>query len=261
MFASYMINGWIMASIVAVVAGSVGFFVVLRGNSFAAHSLPIGTFPGAAAASLFGFPQLWGLLGFALLGVLGITRLGRGARRDVATALTLVCLLGLGTLFLSLSGHYAQGVYALLFGQLVSVSRAALLPMSVMAAVVLATLALIFRPLLLNTASVDLAAAQGWSPSRLDLIFLALLALATVIALPVVGALLVFSLTVGPAAAARSLAHRPAQAIGLSIGLALVTVWLAIALAYLSDWPIGFFVGTLSALLFAGARLIRSVRG
>jgi len=259
MFASYMINGWIMASLIAVVAGAVGTFVVMRGNSFAAHSLPIGTFPGAAAANLFGIHQVWGLLAFALFGVLGITQIGRSQRREVATAITLVALLGLGTLFLSLSGHYAQGVYALLFGQLVSVSRAEMLPMIVMAVIVLVTLACFSRPLLLNTAAPDLAATHGWAPARLEGLFLGLLALSTAMALPVVGALLVFSLTVGPAAAARSFSRRPAQAIGLSILLALLTAWAAIALAFLSDWPIGFFVGTISGGLFALGRLSRTV--
>jgi zinc/manganese transport system permease protein len=259
MFASYMINGWIVATIIAVVAGAVGVFVVLRGTSFAAHALPIGTFPGAAAADLLGLHQIWGLLAFAILGVLGITQLGRRQRRDVATALTLVTLLGLGTLFLSLSGHYAQGVFALLFGQLVSVSRGDILPVAAIGLLVLGTLALRFRPLLLSSASPDLAAAQGWAPARLDLLFLGLLGLTTAMALPVVGALLVFSLMVGPAAAARSLSRRPAQAVALSIAFSLGTLWAAIALAYETDWPIGFFVGGIAAALFALAEVPRRV--
>jgi zinc/manganese transport system permease protein len=259
MFASYMINGWIVATIIAVVAGAVGVFVVLRGTSFAAHALPLGTFPGAAAADLCSIHQIWGLLVFALLGVFGITQLGRRQRRDVATALTLVTLLGLGTLFLSLSGHYAQGVFALLFGQLVSVSRGDILPVAAIGLLVLGTLALRFRPLLLSSASPDLAAAQGWSPARLDLLFLGLLGLTTAMALPVVGALLVFSLMVGPAAAARSFARRPAQAVALSIAFSLGTLWAAIALAYETDWPIGFFVGSIAAALFALSEVPRRV--
>ncbi|HTI02123.1 MAG TPA: metal ABC transporter permease [Acidisoma sp.] len=250
MFASYMINGWIVATIIAVVAGAVGVFVVLRGTSFAAHALPIGAFPGAAAADLFGIHEIWGLLIFAMLGVLGITQLGRRQRRDVATALTLVTLLGLGTLFLSLSGHYAQGVFALLFGQLVSVSRGDILPVAGIGLLVLGTLAARFRPLLLSSASPDLAAARGWAPAQLDLLFLGLVGLTTAMALPVVGALLVFSLMVGPAAAARSFARRPAQAVALSIAFSLGTLWAAIALAYVTDWPIGFFVGSIAAALF-----------
>jgi zinc/manganese transport system permease protein len=257
MFASYMINGWIMATIIAIVAGAVGLFVVLRGMSFAAHALPLGAFPGAAAANLAGVNVLWGLIGFSGLGVVGITQLARRQRRDVATGLTLMALLGLGTLFLSLSGHYAQGVYALLFGQLITVSRAEIWPVLILGLAILAVIAGSFRPLLLNTLSPDLAASHGLSAQRLDAFFLVLLGCATAMALPVVGALLVFSLMVGPASAARSLAHRPATALFLSVALALMTVWLSIAAAYLTDWPIGFFVGALAAVLFALARLHR----
>jgi zinc/manganese transport system permease protein len=98
MFASFMINTWIVASIVAVVTGFVGFFVVIRGSSFAAHALPLGAFPGAAAARLVGVDPLLGLVVFAGLGVVGISQLGRRGRHEVATALCLVTLLGLGAL-------------------------------------------------------------------------------------------------------------------------------------------------------------------
>lgn len=261
MFASYMVNSWLMATIIAVIAGAVGLFVVLRGMSFAAHALPLGAFPGAAAANLLGINELWGLIGFSGLGVLGITQLAQGQRRDVATALTLMALLGLGTVFLSLSGHYAQGVYALLFGQLITVSRAEIWPVLILGLTILGIIALAFRPLLLSTLSPELAASQGLAPRRAEVLFLVLLGTATAIALPVVGALLVFSLLVGPAAAARSLTARPLAALFLSILLALATVWLAIAAAYTTDWPIGFFVGLLAAVLFISAQIWRRLRG
>src|SRR5579875_3558248 len=101
MFSGFMLTTWVAVTIVAVVAGLVGFFVVLRGSAFAAHTLPLGAFPGAAAASLFGVNRLIGLIVFGALGVLGIVRLRPGARREVATALTLVALLGVAALLLS----------------------------------------------------------------------------------------------------------------------------------------------------------------
>lgn len=262
MFASYMVNGWIMATIIAVVAGAVGLFVVLRGMSFAAHALPLGAFPGAAAANLLDINPLWGLIAFSGLGVIGMTQLSTRQRRDVATALTLMALLGLGTLFLSLTRHYAQGVYALLFGQLITVSAAEIWPVLALGLVILGVIALSFRPMLLSTLSPDLAASQGLTRQRADFVLLALLGTATAMALPVVGALLVFSLMVGPAAAARSLTRRPGPALFLSIALALLTVWAAIAAGFLTGWPIGFFVGTGAALLFAVAQLrrLKSVR-
>jgi zinc/manganese transport system permease protein len=254
MFASFMINTWIVATVIAVVAGCVGFFVVLRGATFAAHALPLGTFPGAAAANLLGVNALWGLFVFALAGVIGIAQLGRRQRNDVATALTLIALLGLGTLCLSLSGHYAQSVYGLLFGQVIGVSAADIPPVLAMSGIVVLVLGLCFRPLLLTSVSADLGAARGVPARRMDWVFLAVLALATAMALPVVGALLVFSLMVGPAAAARSFTSRPLAAMALSILIALATVWAAIALSFWTNWPIGFFVGAFAALAYALAR-------
>ncbi|OYV39585.1 MAG: cation ABC transporter permease [Rhodospirillales bacterium 20-64-7] len=257
MFASFMVNTWITASLVAVASGLVGYFVVLRSATFAAHALPLGTFPGAAAAGLLGINPLWGLLAFAAAGVAGIAGLGRRQRNDVATALTLIVLLGLGTLFLSLSRQYAQGVEALMFGEVLGISSAEIVPVAVMTLLVAAGVFGFFRPLLLSAASPDLAAARGAAPAAVQLLFLSLLALTTAIALPVVGALLVFSLIVGPASAARACTPRPVLALLLSVIIALGLVWAAIALSFETNWPVGFFVGALAAGCYAAGRLRR----
>ena len=254
MFSNFMMNAWIVATIIAVVAGTTGFFVVLRGNSFAAHALPLGTFPGAAAAAFAGVNELFGLVVFAALGVAGISQLGRRQRNDVATALTLIFLLGLGTLFLSLSREYSQGVFALLFGDVLGVSRAEILPVAVISAIAVAATALLFRPLLLSAVSADLGAARGVAARRMEFLFLSILGLATAMALPVVGALLVFSLMVGPASAARLSVSRPLPALLLSVAIALVIVWVSIALSYLTNWPVGFFVGALAACSYGAGR-------
>jgi zinc/manganese transport system permease protein len=256
MFASYMLNSWIAASIVAVTAGVIGFFVVLRGDSFAAHALPLGTFPGAAAAGLLGVNPFYGLVVFSGLGVIGISQIGRQERHGVAVALSLVFLLGLGTLFLSLSGQYAQSAYALLFGEVLGISDAQIAPAAIAGAITIAGVLLLFRPLLLSAVSPELCATQGVSAGRMELLFLSLLALATAMALPVVGALLVFSLMTGPAAAARALSNKPLVAMLLSTGMALVTVWAAIALSYLTNWPVGFFVGAAGLVLYALGRVM-----
>ncbi len=250
-----MINAWAVATLVAVVAGIVGFFVVLRGSSFAAHALPLGTFPGAAAANLLGINPLFGLILFAVLGVAGISQLGRRSRHEVATALSLVTLLGLGTLFLSLTREYSQGVYALLFGEVLGISRAEIVPVAVTSIVASGVTLLLFRPLLLSAISPELGEARGISARRMELWFLALLAFATATALPIVGALLVFSLMVGPAAAARAMTNRPIPAMLLSVGISLLTVWVAISLSYLSNWPVGFFVGAIGAFSYAIGRI------
>ncbi len=250
-----MVNAWIVATMVAVVAGVVGFFVVLRGNVFAAHALPLGIFPGAAAAGFAGVNELLGLVFFAGLGVAGISALGRRQRNDVATALTLIFLLGLGTLFLSLSGAYAQGVYALLFGDVLGVSAGDIVPVAGIGLLVVAVMGVLFRPFLLSAVSMELGAARGgfgW----LGFVFLVVLGLATAMALPVVGALLVFSLMVGPASAARLMTGRPGWALVGSVVIAVVTVWGAIALSYETNWPVGFFVGGLAAGWYGVGRVI-----
>jgi zinc/manganese transport system permease protein len=217
--------------------------------------LPLGTFPGAAAANLFGFNDLFGLIAFSGLGALGISQLGRRGRHDVATALCLVTLLGLGTLFLSMTREYSPQVYALLFGEVLGVSAAQILPVAILGALSVGLILLMFRPLLLNSMSPDLGEAHGIPNASIELCFLTVLALATAMALPVVGALLVFSLMVGPAAAARTLTDRPVLAIMVSVGLSLLTVWISIVLSYLSDWPVGFFVGVTGAILYGAGRL------
>ncbi|MBV8458909.1 MAG: metal ABC transporter permease [Acetobacteraceae bacterium] len=255
MFADFMVNTWVAATVVAVVAGMVGMFVVMRGASFAAHALPLGTFPGAAAANVLGLNPVACLLAFALLGVAGISQLGRSERHEVATALTLTVLLGLGALFLSMTTAYAQAVEALLFGQILGVTRGELLALLAASVAELGLLAVLFRPLLLDSVSTELAAVRRVSSRGMEVLFLLMLALATSVALPVVGALLVFSLMVGPASAARALTDRPIRAMVLSAVLAVVVVWVSVALAFLSDWPIGFFVGAFGAVAYAAGRV------
>jgi len=254
MFSSFMTNTWIAASIIAVVAGVVGFFVVIRGASFAAHALPLCTFPGAACATLLGANELVGLIVFAGLGVIGISQLSRWQRSDVATALTFVMLLGLGSLFLSMSREYSEQVYSLLFGEVLGVSTAEIIPVAITGGIVVIVTTLLFRPLLLTSLSAELAEARGIPSRRVELLFLSILALATAMALPVVGALLVFSLMVGPASCARSLTDRALVALLLSVAIALASVWAAIALSYISNWPVGFFIGGLSALSYGFGR-------
>jgi zinc/manganese transport system permease protein len=253
-FSGFMVNAWIVASIVAVVGGSVGFFVVLRGSAFVAHAVPNGSFAGAAAASLIGVNTLIGLGVFSLGGALGIGLLGRRGRHDVATALTLVFMLGLGALFLSFSVEYAPEIFSLLFGEVLGISTNQLAPTIVLAAASLAALALLYRPLLFSSTLPDSAQARGIAPFAIEVGFLLVVALATTMTVPVVGTALIFSLMIGPPAAARSFTTRPYIAIVLSIAIALIVVWVAIALSYQTNWPIGFFVGTASATAYATGR-------
>jgi zinc/manganese transport system permease protein len=253
-FSGFMVNAWTVASIVAVVAGLVGFFVVLRGSAFVAHAVPNGSFAGAAGASLIGVNTLVGLGVFSLLGALGIGWLGRRGRHDVVTALALVMMLALGALFLSMSVEYAPEVYSLLFGEVLGISANQVLPTAGMALVCVVAVAGLYRPLMLSSVMAEVGEARGVSPRRMELCFLAVVALASTMTVPVVGTLLIFSLMIGAPAAARSLTDRPLVAMGLSVAIALITVWSAIAASYETNYPVGFFVGTISAAAYALGR-------
>jgi zinc/manganese transport system permease protein len=254
MFSGFMINTWLVASAVAVVAGVVGFFTVLRGSAFAAHAIPNGSFAGAAGAALLGINALIGLGVASLLGALGIGWLARRGRRDVATALTLTMMLGLGALFLSLTVEYAPEVYSLLFGEVLGISPSQLIPTAILAAVCLLAIAALYRPLMLNSVLADVGEARGISRGQMELAFLLVIALATTMTVPVVGTLLIFSLMIGAPAAARSFTDRPGRAIVLSVAIALVSVWASIAASYTTNYPVGFFVGAISAGCYGAGR-------
>jgi len=254
MFSGFMTNTWTVATIVAVVAGVAGFFVVLRGSAFVADALPTGAFAGAAGASLIGVNTLLGLGAFSLLGALGIGWLGRRGRHDVAVALALVVMLGLGALFLSFSVEYAPEIYSLLFGEVLGISVNEIAPVAALGAVCIVAIMAMYRPLMLSSVMPELGEAHGVRAHRIEMCFLVVLALATSMALPVVGALLIFSLMIGPPAAARSVTDRPFLAMSLSVVLALATVWTAIAASYESNWPVGFFVGTIAAVCYGAGR-------
>lgn len=250
MFVGFMTNTWIAGSMVALVAGTIGFFVVLRGASFLAHAIPHGAFAGAAGAVVIGVDPLVGLGVVGAVAAITITALGRRARQDVIIALSLALMLGLGALFLSLSTEYSAEVFALLFGQILGVSTTQLGPLLILGLACLAAVGLLYRPLLLSSLLPEMAPARGVNVTVMTLCFTLLVALATTMSVPVVGALLMFSLLVGPPAAARSFCLRPGAALALSAGFALLAVWASIALAYETDLPIGFFVTMASLLLY-----------
>ncbi len=260
MFAPFMVNAWVTASMVAVIAGVVGFFVVLRGAAFVADAVPQGAFAGAAGASLLGINTLVGLAVFALAGSLGIGWLSRRGRRDVATALILVMMLGLGALFLSFTVEYSSEIFSLLFGEVLGVSTNEILPIGLLGIACMLAIGVLYRPLLLSSLAPEAAAARGVSLAWIELAFLVIVGVAASMTLPVVGALLIFSLMIGPPAAARSLTSNPAIAIGLSVVLALATVWIAIAAAFETNWPIGFFVGVGGAVSYGVGRLVAALR-
>ncbi|CAJ8458924.1 metal ABC transporter permease [Burkholderia pseudomallei] len=252
----FMINAFAAAGIVAVLAGIVGYFLVLRGQTFAGHALSHVGFAGATGAALFGLSPIWGMLGFTLAAGIGMGALGeRLAGRDVAIGVILSVALGCGLLFLHFYTNYATQVTALLFGNVLGVSHATLVVLAAIGAVSLAALAAIARPLLFASLQPELAEAKGVSLRLVSILFLSIGALAVAACTQIVGVLLVFTLLVGPAAAAQNLATRLSTGVWLAAAFALGEAWLGITLAYYTDWPTSFWITALSALVY-GASLV-----
>lgn len=251
----YVQNALAGGLIVAVLSAFVGYFVVVRGASFATHALSQIGFAGAAGAVLVGIAPLLGLIVFALLGAALLGFLAARTRSsDVTTALVLVTALGTGALFLALQRNYASNAFSLLFGTVVGIDRTQVVITALVALVASGALGTIARPLLFATVAREAAASAGVPVAVLDLAFLAIVALACAVTVPIVGTLLVFSLTIGPAAAASRLATRPLAIVGIATTLGIAAVVIGIALAYVTDWPIGFYIAALTSLQYALAR-------
>ncbi|GAC1310186.1 MAG: metal ABC transporter permease [Vulcanimicrobiaceae bacterium] len=257
----YLQNALLGGLIVASLAACVGYFVVVRGASFATHALSQIGFAGAAGAVLVGVAPLAGLVVFALLGAGLLGALATRTRSsDVTTALVLVTALGTGGLFLALQRNYASNAFSLLFGTIVGIDRTQVVVTALVAIVALAALGTIARPLLFATVARDAAASAGIRVANIDLAFLGIVALVCAVTVPIVGTLLVFSLTIGPAAAASRLSSNPAAVIAIAIGFGTSAVAIGIALAYVTDWPVGFYIAAITTFQYAAARGLAAAR-
>jgi zinc/manganese transport system permease protein len=261
----FMQNAYAAGTLVAILAGAAGYFVVLRGQSFAAHMLSQVGFPGAAAAVLVHVSPVFGLMVFCLAAALGIGWMGRdldaGQRAESAAVGSILAFsLGLGLLFFRLYAGSAQGIYSFLFGTILGIADRDVVITLVVAVLSLAALAFIGRPLVFSTVDPDVAEARGVRVQSLSLAFLVILALAVAITVQIVGTLLIFALLVAPAASALQLTARPMRALGLSVLLSLAFTWLGLALAYFSDLPVGFFITTLAFAVYVLIRAIKGIR-
>ncbi|HEV8677818.1 MAG TPA: metal ABC transporter permease [Stellaceae bacterium] len=253
----FMQNAFAAASIVAIVSGLVGYFLVLRGQTFAGHALAHVGFTGATGAVLVGVAPLWGLVAMTVAAGVGMGLMGeRLAQRDVAIGVVLAFSLGLGLLFLRFFTVHATQATALLFGNVLAVDGATVWTLLWLALLSVATLAVISRPLLFVSLQPELAEAKGVSPRLYSMLFLAIVALAVAECVQIVGVLLVFSLMVGPAAAALRLTGGIGKGLLLAAGLALGEAWGGIALAFYTDWPSSFWITALSAGIYLVAILL-----
>lgn len=247
----FMQNAFAAAAVVGVVSGLVGYFLVLRGQTFAGHALAHVGFTGATGAVLIGVPPLWGLVMLTVTAGIGMGAMGeRLAQRDVAIGIILALSLGLGLLFLHFFTAYATQTTALLFGNVLAVDIGTVWTLLGLGVFSLVTLAFISRPLLFASLQPELAEAKGVSLRLYSVLFAALVALAVAECVQIVGVLLVFALMVGPAAAAQQLTTRVGSGLVLSAGLALLEAWAGITLSFYTDWPSSFWITVLSVGIY-----------
>ena len=262
----FMVQALQAGTIVAVMAGAIGWFMVLRRQTFAGHTLSLIAFPGAAGATLAGLPIALGYYGACALGALALSVFGRGGRGGIAAESAAIgtlqaFALGLGFLFVSLYGGQLIGLESLLFGSFLGITAAQVQTLLWVAIGALVVLALVARPLLFASVDGEVARAAGVPTRLLAVAFLLLLGLAVAATAQITGALLVLALLVTPPATAQQLTPRPWLGLVLSIVLALTVTWIGLGIAYFSPYPVGFWVTSLSFGLYVAVRAARQLRG
>jgi zinc/manganese transport system permease protein len=257
----FMVNALWAGTIVAVMAGAIGWFMVLRRQTFAGHTLALIAFPGAAGATLAGLPLALGYFGTCGLGALLLALVSRpggrpgGANESAAIGTVQAVGLGLGYLFVVLYGGQLSSLEALLFGTFLGITAGQVQTLLWIAIAALLALAAIGRPLLFASVDGAVARAAGVPTRLLDFAFLLLLGLTVAATAEITGALLVFSLLVTPAASAQQLTTRPGWGLALSVAIALAVTWVGLTIAFFSPYPVGFWVTSLSFGFYVLVRL------
>ena len=249
---AFMGNALLGGTIVALAAGLIGYFVVVRQTAFAAHALAHIGFPGATGAVLLGLPVAVGLGVFCVGGALVIGVLGkRAAEREVVTGTVLAMASGLGLFFNSLATKSSSTITNVLFGNLLAISEGQLVSFAILLAVLGLSVGIIYRPLLFSSVNALVAEAKGVPVRALSMIFMALLGITVAMAVQAVGTLLLFALVVTPAATAIMLTPRPVVAMVVSAAISLSAVWLGLGASAMFNLPPSFPIVTIACAIWA----------
>lgn len=262
----FMQNAYIAGTLIALAAGIIGYYMVLRDQSFAGHSLANVGFAGATGVALLGITPVVGLFLAGLLAAIGIQTLNVAARQnrqsDIAIGAVLTASLALGFLFVHLStAEYASSVYNVLFGNVLGIDDTDVMVIVWSTLLLMAVLIVIARPLFFASVDPEVAAAHGVPVRVLSFGYLVLLALEVAVAVQVVGVLLIFALLVTPAAIAQYVTTRPVVAVLVSIALALLFTWAGLAVGYITLYPVGFFITSFAFgtyVLVRGGRFVHA---
>jgi zinc/manganese transport system permease protein len=243
----FMQNAFVGATIIALAAGLIGYFTVVRNTAFAAHALGHIALPGATGAVLIGMPVALGLGIFCVAGALVIGALGKRATdREVATGTVLAMAIGVGLFFNSLATKNSRTMTNVLFGNLLAISRGQLWSFAGLLALLAVSIGLIYRPLLFTSVSAPVAEAKGVPVRALSIIFMTLLGLTVTMAVQAVGTLLLFALVVTPAATAIIMTPRPGVAMAITTIISLLSVWFGLGLSAMLNVPPSFTIVTIA---------------
>jgi zinc/manganese transport system permease protein len=259
----FMQHAFEAGTMVAIIAGVMGYFVVLRRSTFVAHAFSEIGFAGAAGAILVGIPAVFGMLLGSTLGGTSIALLSRrSSHRDVYVGIILAFALGVGLLFLSLYTGYATEAISLLFGEILGIATVDVLRTLVFTLLILGGVGVMYRPLLFTSLDEEVAEAKGVPTLLIGIVFLLLVAVAVSVAVEVTGVLLIFSLMVTPAATAQHLASRPSRVIVLSVIIALVVTWIGLFMSFYEPYPASFFITAIVFALYITVRVFHHrIRG
>jgi zinc/manganese transport system permease protein len=255
----FMRHAFIGGIVAAILAGAVGYFVIIRNLSFAAHALGHIGFAGASGALLVGMTPIMGQLILTLIAALGMGALGnRISKSDMVIGIILSFCLGLGTLFLHFYGGYAGQAMIILFGNLLGVSNYDLQIMVWLTILSLFAMSVIAKRLLFASVEPEIAEAKGMSLYWISIFFVIIMATAVTIASQVVGVILVFTLVVGPAAISVLWTQHFWSGMSLSILLSIVIVSIGIILSYITDWPISFWISAIVFVMYLLSSLMNN---
>jgi zinc/manganese transport system permease protein len=254
-------NSLLAAALLGLMGGLIGIFVMNRDSSFAVHGISELSFAGAAIALLVGVDVVFGSIVGSLAAAILIAVLGsRAKERNSIIAVLMPFGLGVGILALSLYEGRASNKFGLLTGQIIAVDQPALAWLAGISALVILVLVFIWRPLQFASLDPEVARARGVATSTLGYVFMVLLGLAVAASVQVVGALLVLSLLVTPAAAALRVTSSPKLAPVLSVIFALVASVGGILLALGGGLPVSPYITTVSFAIYLGCRAVASLR-
>ncbi|EFH83151.1 metal ABC transporter permease [Ktedonobacter racemifer] len=253
----FMRQALLAGTLLSIVAGLVGYFVVLRHQAFAGESLSDVAFTGALGGAALGINPFLSLMVTTVVVALAMGGFGERLRgRDVAIGTVLSWVLGLGVFFLSLFTAHVSGTgtgfsgVTVLFGNILGVSADQLRTIALVSGGVILALLLLVRPLLFASLDPDVAAAHGVPVRALGLGFMVLLAITVSEATLAVGALLVFALLLLPAAIAYQMSSRPFVALGLAAILAVVFTWIGMAIGFYTGYPSSICISLLAFVCY-----------